>query len=264
MAGNWRDRLERRLKDYNKSAVDRQLGWREGRLSQLLGRGQILNAIDAVRLCRFLGVTVEEVFGDSRAGRTAKTRSKAVSAIEPVARLLAYAIARGRYAGQKSLSLVGETEIIEGEDWQGEPGFVPLLAPIAAGEPREATDGDYLAGRAEAYARFTIEDPKAFALRVDGDSMSPDFKHGNVIVVSPKIGLPTDHFRDGRLAVVIFGSERTATFKLIWTGDSRDKRRDCDYLLKPINAAYPKMRLKVGEIAAILPVLGLIKPGRSG
>lgn len=59
----WVTILERLLDAYNKSEVSRQCGWRDNRLAQMLGREQVPNAIDAVRLCSYLKVGVEQVFG---------------------------------------------------------------------------------------------------------------------------------------------------------------------------------------------------------
>ena len=61
----WTAILDKVLKQQasNMSEVSRQLGWRENRLAQLKGRGQVPNAIDAVKLCRWLNLSVEDVFG---------------------------------------------------------------------------------------------------------------------------------------------------------------------------------------------------------
>lgn len=60
----WVEKLQARLSTHTKSAIAKACGFPEARISQILGREQIPNAIDAVTLCRVLGTTVEDIFGD--------------------------------------------------------------------------------------------------------------------------------------------------------------------------------------------------------
>jgi hypothetical protein len=59
----WRDLLEELLADRNKAAVSRACGWDDFRVSQIVGRGALPNAIDALILCDYLGMSVEAIFG---------------------------------------------------------------------------------------------------------------------------------------------------------------------------------------------------------
>src|SRR6185295_1886767 len=66
------------------------------------------------------------------------------------------------------------------------PLQVPLINSVAAGYPREFTDLGYPARVAAEYVRSPgIDDPDAFAARVVGDSMAPDYREGDVVVFSP-------------------------------------------------------------------------------
>lgn len=174
--------------------------------------------------------------------------------------LQVFIVRRGRFEGRSNLRLLGVTERIEPEDYRGESGWVPVLAPVAAGVPREAHDQGYPIGAAEGYVRFDAADSTAFALTVDGDSMAPDFRHGDVVIASPQLGQSRDTYRDGMIAVVIFGGDRTATLKRVRFGAiRRSDDEPMDYVLEPINPHFPKLRLKRGEITAIYPVIGLIR-----
>lgn len=251
----WERKLKGALADRNLSAVARACGWEGYRLSQMLGRSQTPNAVDAVKLCRYLGLTVEDVFGEDAGLPKAQGPSPKASSLR------AFALSRGAWHSRKSIKLLGSSSLIEAEDFKGQVGFVPVVAPIAAGEPREAHDGDFAAGAADAYVAFDVDDENAFALRVDGDSMKPDFLHGDIIIASPRSRSSRDAtHRDGMLGVVIFGSERTATFKVVRFG-AMNKSADepMDYVLQPLNAAFPPMRLRRGEVSAIYPVVGLVR-----
>lgn len=61
----WHENLEALLRDRKMSEVSRQLGWRENRLAQMMGREQVPSAVEAVKLCAYLGASVEQVFGGS-------------------------------------------------------------------------------------------------------------------------------------------------------------------------------------------------------
>ena len=64
---------------------------------------------------------------------------------------------------------------------------VPVLNSISAGELLEWTDQGYPVGWADEWIEVDtgVTDPNAFALKVHGDSMEPEFKEGEYVVVSP-------------------------------------------------------------------------------
>jgi SOS-response transcriptional repressor LexA len=77
---------------------------------------------------------------------------------------------------------------------------VPLISKVAAGDPKEYTDGDYPPGFADRFIPIplgTIRDPQAFALEVEGDSMEPRFPKGTFVICSPMTEL-----LNGKAAVV--------------------------------------------------------------
>ncbi len=63
---------------------------------------------------------------------------------------------------------------------------VPLINRVAAGYPTDFSDLDYPARTADEYVNCPeLVDPDAFAARVVGDSMLPDYREGDVVVFSP-------------------------------------------------------------------------------
>ncbi len=92
----WVTKLEDLLRDHNKSKVSKACGWTPQRISNMLAGEQVPNAIDAVTLCRYLNVSVEDIFGDD-AGWPIKPDRRADAAEE---RALREELARGR-AGKR-------------------------------------------------------------------------------------------------------------------------------------------------------------------
>lgn len=253
----WTERLAELLGDRNLREVGSRLGFTKNRLYTIIREGKCPNAVDAVKICKYLGVLVEDVFGENG---TAATKAPAKAARKNAAMVRGWAVSRGRFSGRPSLTLIGNSAHLEPEDFTGQKGLVPVVAPIAAGEPKEAHDKGFPVGVADAYVAFECDDPNAFGLVVDGASMEPDFRHGDIIIASPRMGHSNDTFRDGIVAVIIFGSERTATFKRVRFGTvSKRSEEPLDYVLEPLNPHFPPMRLKTREIAAIHPVIGLVR-----
>ena len=63
---------------------------------------------------------------------------------------------------------------------------VPLINKVQAGYPREFTDLGYPARVADEYVSAPgVTDEEAFAARVVGDSMSPGYVEGDVVIFSP-------------------------------------------------------------------------------
>ncbi len=105
---------------------------------------------------------------------------------------------------------------------------VPRLSWVSAGLFREMDSA------AHPTAWDTPSEPmsaKAFSLRVEGDSMEPEFPHGCVIFVEPRM-----EPLNGDFVVVTVDDTHHATFKeLVVDGPSR--------YLKPLNPRYPILPL---------------------
>jgi transcriptional regulator with XRE-family HTH domain len=66
------------------------------------------------------------------------------------------------------------------------PSQVPVINKVAAGYPTEFTDLGYPARIADEYVSVPgVTDPDAFAARVCGESMLPDYREGDLVVFSP-------------------------------------------------------------------------------
>lgn len=107
---------------------------------------------------------------------------------------------------------------------------IPVINQVAAGYPREFTDLDYPASIADDYiACPDVADPDAFAARVVGDSMAPDYREGEIVVFSPLLPTPS-----GSDCFVRLERDHETTFKRIYFESEGKSIR-----LQPINPAYP-------------------------
>jgi phage repressor protein C with HTH and peptisase S24 domain len=88
---------------------------------------------------------------------------------------------------------------------------VPVINKVSAGYPKDFTDLSYPRGVADDYVSCPeVRDPDAFAARVHGDSMTPRYTEGDIVIFSPA-GNP----RDGDDCFVRF-EDGTCTFKRVF------------------------------------------------
>jgi repressor LexA len=109
---------------------------------------------------------------------------------------------------------------------------VPLINRVAAGYPTEFTDLGYPARVADEYVRCPdLEDPDAFAARVVGDSMRPQYAEGDIVIFSP-----AKVVKSGMDCFARLEPDHETTFKRVYF-----EERDGEELirLQPLNAAYP-------------------------
>lgn len=123
------------------------------------------------------------------------------------------------------LSDAGENGLYAVVPVQHVGGRVPVISWVNAGEFSEIVD-NYHPGDAEEWVEATVAVRRhTFALRVEGDSMEPDFPPGMLLIVEPEMSpLPGDY--------VIARNGGGATFKQL----TRDGN---DWFLKPLNPRYP-------------------------
>ncbi len=106
---------------------------------------------------------------------------------------------------------------------------VPLINRVAAGQPATFTDLDFPARVADDYLAVPgLDDPDAFATRVYGASMSPDYAEGDIVVFSP-----TADVTDGCDAFVRLEPEHDITFKRVYFDQPDEAIR-----LQPLNSAF--------------------------
>lgn len=119
---------------------------------------------------------------------------------------------------------------------------VPLINTVSAGYPQDFIDLDYYKSIADEYVRCPdLYDTSAFAIRVVGDSMTPDFRQGDIVVLSPEAP-PAD----GTDCFVRSENGRT-TFKRIYRDDAASIR------LQPLNSSYPAQVHPAQSITGLWP-----------
>ena len=107
---------------------------------------------------------------------------------------------------------------------------VPVINRVSAGYPRDFTDLSYPPRVADEYVSCPgVRDQDAFAARVHGDSMTPKYKEGDIVIFSPAATC-----KDGDDCFVRFADGHT-TFKRVFfeTVDTKQVLR-----LQPRNEKY--------------------------
>lgn len=106
---------------------------------------------------------------------------------------------------------------------------VPVINKVAAGYPQHFTDLDYPVAVADEYIRCPdIHDPDAFAARVAGDSMEPEYHEGDIVIFAPNSSA-----QSGDDCFVRFEADGGTTFKRVYQDDDKTLR------LQPLNNKYP-------------------------
>ena len=117
------------------------------------------------------------------------------------------------------------------------PDRLPLLTKIPGGDAVEWTDGEYPVGFGEEFiSRGEVTDPNAFALVVDGDSMSPKINSGDIVIISPNTPVT-----NRSIAAVAFGEGQRTLKTLIFLDNGK-------ILLQPENDLYEPILLDISEI----------------
>lgn len=122
------------------------------------------------------------------------------------------------------------------------PVQIPLINSVAAGYPREFTDLGYPVRVADEYIAVPgVSDPDAFAARVVGDSMTPDYREGDIVVFAP-----TTDATDGSDCFARLERDDETTFKRVFF--EQDDEGRALIRLQPLNARY---RARVVEREAV-------------
>jgi repressor LexA len=94
---------------------------------------------------------------------------------------------------------------------QVQTNAVPVINKVSAGYPRDFTDMSYPRGVADDYVGCPdVRDNDAFAARVHGDSMTPKYREGDIVIFSPSAAP-----KDGDDCFVRFDDGHT-TFKRVF------------------------------------------------
>lgn len=114
---------------------------------------------------------------------------------------------------------------------------IPVVTLVTAGQWREVCDS-FEPGDADEWIESDIKGENVFALRVAGDSMEPEFKDGEIIIVDPHIeSQPNDY-------VVVKNAQGEATFKQL-------KKYATRWVLHPLNPRHEDIELGWGEFKVI-------------
>ena len=120
------------------------------------------------------------------------------------------------------------------------PNRIPLLSKIPGGKAQTYTDGDYPPGYGyEFIDRGDVTDPNAFALIVDGDSMSPKINSGDIVIISPNSQISPRSI----VAVTVRNDERTLK-RVIFLDNGK-------VLLQPENEKYDPEVLEKDDVKFI-------------
>lgn len=117
----------------------------------------------------------------------------------------------------------------------GMSGKMPVISWVAAGsfaDVMPVTIDDAI----EWIDRPSNLSPRAFGLIIEGRSMWPEFKPGEIIYVEPDIS-PLE-LKDGALVVIHCNDDKQATFKQLIIGNGPE-----DMYLKPLNTDWPDQKI---------------------
>jgi len=128
---------------------------------------------------------------------------------------------------------------------------VPIIDAVAAGAAREAGQADaYPPGWAESFVEFPGAPPGAFAVRVAGASMEPDFRDGDLVIVDPR--RRAEGAGGGEPAVVVYEDPATGCrlgrLKVF-------RRRGRRAVLASRNPAYPEVELETKAVLAAYRIM---------
>jgi repressor LexA len=131
------------------------------------------------------------------------------------------------------------------------PVQVPLINSVAAGYPREFTDLGYPARVADEYVLSPdVDDPDAFAARVVGDSMLPDYREGDIVVFSPARPV-----KSGMDCFVRLERDGETTFKRIaLEGEAGETIR-----LVPLNRAFAERTVAREDVALLCAAVSVTR-----
>jgi SOS-response transcriptional repressor LexA len=114
---------------------------------------------------------------------------------------------------------------------------IPVVTWVTAGQWKEVCDA-FEPGDADEWIDSDVKGRNVFALRVSGDSMEPEFKDGEIIIVNPHIEAVPGDF------VVVKDREEQATFKQL-------KKYGPHWVLHPLNPRYTDQEVRRGDFRVI-------------
>jgi SOS-response transcriptional repressor LexA len=135
------------------------------------------------------------------------------------------------------------------------PLEIPLINSVAAGYPTEFTDLGYPASIADEYVRSPdIADPDAFAARVVGDSMQPEYREGDIVIFSPARPV-----KSGMDCFARLEPDHESTFKRIYFEPGENGEEGALIRLQPLNPAFPARTYPRERIAGLYAAVSVTR-----
>lgn len=145
---------------------------------------------------------------------------------------------------------------------------VPLINRVAAGPAAEYTDLDYPTGIADRYVPIPVMGPAgggaakqagrkrggAFALRVEGESMLPDYRPGDVVILAAE----EIHSGDDCLVRLDDRENFATTLKRVFFEPSEEEA--VAVRLVPLNRAFPERVVPLERVTGLYPVIWKLQP----
>ena len=141
---------------------------------------------------------------------------------------------------------------------------IPLINRVAAGAPIEATDLDYPVNIADRDALIPDElVDGCFALRIDGDSMTPVYQPGDIVIFS---GDRTPVDGDDCLVRLGDADNFSTTFKRIHFVDASGvKNKEGEFVfLEPLNSDHAPRIVRRIDLTGLYPALWKVSAVRRG
>lgn len=121
---------------------------------------------------------------------------------------------------------------------------IPLISYVQAGHMTEAVDSYTMGGASEWMLTDLELSQNAFALRIKGTSMMPEFREGDAVIIDPSVApMPGDY-------VVAKNGENEATFKKYRPRGLNDAGQQV-FELVPLNDDYPSIRSDLTHVDII-------------
>lgn len=222
MPKGFREILWKRLKDLDWTYEDlaRRVGVTGVYISRIM-QGKVVPSDDVIyKLCRSLDLELEELI-------LLAHYEKAPAEVKPIFRRLA------RHTPSEFLGSDTGFDNIE-VSGLGHGFSIPVVGMVRAGSFMSSEDGGYPAGSADGYVYTDTKGKNLFAVRVVNDSMEPDFREGDVLIVNPNL-----EAKNGDYVIAKLVDENEATFKKLIIHGGKGSRRLL--ILRPLNSRYQDM-----------------------
>ena len=223
------------------------------RLEQTLGftSGELVSQAHLHRTPRDVRAVLEKLL-EGKSNEAAKRRSdegkdKGEGSSPSVASSLGRSVAHSGFdldAAYRSGVLQRLVEQSAGNVEQIKTNIVPVINKVSAGYPRDFTDLSYPKGVADDYIGCPdLRDQDAFAARVHGDSMTPKYREGDIVIFSPAAAP-----KDGDDCFVRFDDGQTTFKRAFFEVDDKGNR---NIRLQPRNEKYPPRTLSAEKVEGL-------------